>query len=189
MGELNFLLSNYSIGEVLALLVVIVFLGIAILKAWDYIWGKIKIHFDIKNSKEKQEKDIITKTDNILEQLENIQSSINVLQEQGEQRHKRLKNVEKYIEEDNILEKEIIEHNNKIDEMCAKVTERLQQDARWAFKDAYNYYYVKLGYIDPQSLEALESKYGHYIAAGGNSFVNFIMEKIRTLPTKEYEVN
>jgi hypothetical protein len=33
MGELNFLLSNYSIGEIFAFLVVIVFLGVAILKA------------------------------------------------------------------------------------------------------------------------------------------------------------
>ncbi len=186
MGELNFLLSNYSIGEIFAFLVVIVFLGVAILKAWDYVWGKIKTHFDIQNQKDEHEKDIMTKTDNILEQLENIQSSIDHLQEQGDQRHKRLKNVEKYIEEDNVLEKEIIAHNEKIDEMCNKVTQRLQQDARWSFKDAYNYYYIKLGYIDHQSLEALESKFEHYKAAGGNSFVDTIMEKIRTLPAQEY---
>lgn len=95
MGELNFLLSNYSIGEIFVFLIVIVFLSIVFLKIWDYVWEKIKTYFNIQNKKDEYKKNIITKIENVLEQLENIQFSIDHLQKQSEQRYKQLKNIEK----------------------------------------------------------------------------------------------
>ena len=55
---------------------------------------------------------------------------INELEEKADQRGRRLEKVEEYTRNDHKREMEIIEHNKKIDVMCGKVQQRLQDDAR-----------------------------------------------------------
>lgn len=188
MSELNFLLSNYTAGDIGVLIVVCLLFVVVVLRAADFIWGKLKGYFDIKNDETKWQDKIADGIEKNHEELEKLHKSVDHLEEKGEERGRRLKKVEEYIAEDWQREQDILDHHKKIDEMCGRVQARLQDDTRWAFKDAYNFYYVKQGYIDSQSLEALEQKYQHYKLAGGNSFVDTIMKQMRTLPIKEYEV-
>lgn len=185
MSELNFLLSGYSTGEVFVLLIVCLLLAVAIARAAGFIWDKVKDYFGIKNQESQWRHDLTENIDGIKTDVKDMKVQINELEEKADQRGKRLEKVEEYTKNDHKREKEIIEHNKKIDIMCGKVQQRLQDDARWAFKDAYNYYFIKLGKIDQHSLEALERKYEHYKEAGGNSFVDTIMEQLRSLPIVE----
>ena len=182
MSELNFLLSSYSTGEVVAILIVSLLLVVAIARAAGFIWEKLKGYFGIKNEEAQWRSDLTHNVDGIKTDVKDMQQRIIDIEEKADERGARLAKVEEYTKNDHEREKQIIDHNEKIDIMCSKVQQRLQDDARWAFKDAYNYYYLRCGKIDEHSIEALESKYQHYKEAGGNSFVDTIMEQLRSLP-------
>lgn len=185
MSELNFFLSNYSATEVLAILIAAVFLVVALLKAVSFIWDKVKQHFDIENSEDRWKISIGEKIDNIGTSIGILQKSVNDLESKADERGQRLAKVEKYIKEDRKREEELFKKIDDSQEAWNRVEDRLQDDTRWAFKDAYNYYYLKAKKIDTSTLEALEKKYEHYKAAGGNSFVDNIMENLRELPIVE----
>lgn len=185
MSELNFLLSSYSTGEVIAILIVVLLLVVAIARAAGFIWEKLKDYFGIKNDEARWRSDLTTNIKEVKEDVEDIQKKVVTLERKGEERGQRLAKVEEYTKKDHEREKQILDHNAKIDIMCSKVQQRLQDDARWSFKDAYNYYFLKIGKIDEHTMEALEKKYEHYKEAGGNSFVDTIMEQLRTLPIVE----
>lgn len=185
MGELNFLMSNYGTGEIIAILVVVLLLTVAVARAAGFVWEKLKNYFGIKNDEAQWRSDLSSDIKEVKEDVQDIQVKIEDLEEKADERGHRLEKVEEYTKKDHAREKAIIEHNEKIDMMCGKVQQRLQDDARWAFKDAYNYYFLKVHQIDEHSLEALERKFEHYKDAGGNSFVDTIMEQLRTLPIVE----
>ena len=124
--------------------------------------------------------------DEIKTDVKELHVAVDELEQKADERGARLEKVEKYVEQDYKRDQELQEHNQRMQQMCKKVQTRLQDDARWSFKDAYNYYYLKEKKIDSNSLEALEAKYEHYKEAGGNSFVDGIMDKIRELPTVEH---
>lgn len=146
----------------------------------------MKQHFDIVNDEDRWKNSIGEKIDKVGEDLADVKVTIKDLEEKANERGARLEKVEKYVENDFQRDKELQEHNERMQQMCKKVQARLQDDTRWAFKDAYNYYYIKEKKIDSNSLEALEKKYEHYKEAGGNSFVDNIIEKIRELPIVEH---
>ena len=115
-----------------------------------------------------------------LDKVDNIQESIGEMIEKADARAERLAKVEEYVKKD--YEREI-----RIEQSLSEITHWMQDDTRWDFRDAYNYYCVKLGHIDPNALEALAHKYEHYKNAGGNSFVDTVMNQLRQLPVVPYE--
>lgn len=186
MGEVNFLFSNYTGSEIIVILVVVLLAVVAIMRASGFIWDKVKQHFDIVNDKDRWKNSIGEKLDKVGEDVVELKGSVRDLEAKADERGVRLEKVEKYVKNDYERAKELQEHNQRMQQMCKKVQARLQDDTRWAFKDAYNYYYIKEHQIDSNSLEALEKKYDHYKDAGGNSFVDNIMEKLRELPIVEH---
>lgn len=109
------------------------------------------------------------------------------MKDAASQRAERLKKVEGFVKEDYEREREILEKVDVLTTDVSEITERLQDDARWAFKDAHNYYVLHKKSIDPFSLEALESKYEHYRRKNGNTFVHDVMEQLRALPITPYD--
>ena len=187
MGELTYLLSSYSGSELVMIFVVGLLAVTVILKAASYLWEKVKDYFNIKNKKSQWEEQLSGKIDGIAEDTSILKQEVSEMREAASQRAERLAKVESFTKEDYEREQEILERLDAITGNLNNITNRLQDDARWAFKDAYNYYAVNKGYIDPLSLEALENKYEHYVANKGNSFVSDVMEKLRMLPVRSYE--
>ena len=66
----------------------------------------------------------------VKEDVQDIQGKIVDLEEKADERGRRLEKVEEYTKKDHEREKAIVEHNEKIDMMCGKVQQRLQDDAR-----------------------------------------------------------
>jgi hypothetical protein len=50
--------------------------------------------------------------------------------------------------------------------------------------DKHHYYTYAQGWIDDYNLDCIERRYVHYKKAGGNSFVDHLMEDLRLLPTQ-----
>jgi hypothetical protein len=50
--------------------------------------------------------------------------------------------------------------------------------------DKHHYYCYTQGWVDDYNLDCIERRYVHYKKAGGNSFVDHLMEELRLLPTQ-----
>lgn len=186
MGELTYLLSSYSGAELIIIFVAGLLAVTAIIKACGFLWDKIKDHFGMINADTTWKNNLTDKIDKVGSDLGILQTSVNQIQADASERAERLKKVEEFVQADYEREEQILQQHEMMKSMCKRVQTRLQDDTRWSFKDAYNYYYIKEGKIDSNSLESLEKKYEHYKEAGGNSFVDNIMERLRELPIVDH---
>lgn len=62
------------------------------------------------------------------------------------------------------------------------VQERLQNSTRSYIIDKFHYYVYQIGAIDEAALQDLERRYAYYKKAGGDTFIENRMARIRTLP-------
>lgn len=69
-----------------------------------------------------------------------------------------------------------------LEEQGAITTERLQENSRSYIIDKHHYFCYDVKAIDDLNLQSLERRYLYYKAAGGNSYIEGLMEEIRDLP-------
>ena len=69
-----------------------------------------------------------------------------------------------------------------LEEQGAITTERLQENSRSYIIDKHHYFCYEVKAIDDLNLQSLERRYLYYKAAGGNSYIDGLMEEIRDLP-------
>lgn len=98
-----------------------------------------------------------------------------------EQEHKRDEILEclHSIQNDIIKNKKSI---GKIEERVDLLTERMQENTRSYIIDKHHYFVFQIKAIDDFNLQSLERRYLYYKAAGGNSYIDELMEEIRELP-------
>lgn len=83
------------------------------------------------------------------------------------------------------IEKRSIDRDAKvsgIENNIALIQERLQDSTRSYIIDKYHYYVQELGVIDEAALQDIERRYLYYKNAGGDTFIELQMEKLRSLP-------
>lgn len=154
MGEITTLLTQHSVEELILLIVIILFVLKALNELVAYFYNKTRNYFGIKNEQEAWEKKID-------EKLENIKLKIETLEEQNKKTHK---------------------HQKEIDATIALVQERLQENTRSYLIDAHHKFCYEVHAIDDLNLQAMERRYLYYKTAGGNSFVDNLMDEVRALP-------
>lgn len=62
------------------------------------------------------------------------------------------------------------------------LTERMQENTKTYIIDKYHYFCDSIKAIDDASLQSLELRYMYYKSAGGNSYIDNLMNEIRELP-------
>lgn len=83
----------------------------------------------------------------------------------------------------------IFEKLNEQDEMFKKINERLDaltesdmHDIKSWIVDQYHKFYIGLGWIDAFSADTIEHRYNDYQKEGGNSYIDQLIERLRSLP-------
>lgn len=154
MGEITTLFTQYSFQELILLIIIILFVLKALNEVIAFFYERIKNHFGIQNNKEQWEQ-------NISKSLDEIKDDIQTLRDQNIKTHK---------------------HQKEIDQSIALVQERLQENTRSYLIDAHHKFCYDIQAIDDLSLQAMERRYLYYKTAGGNSFVDNLMDEVRNLP-------
>ena len=154
MGEITTLFTQYSFQELVLLVIVILFVLKALNEVIAFFYDKIKNHFGIQNNKEQWEQ-------NVSDSLNEIKDEIQTLRDQNIKTHR---------------------HQQEIDQSIALVQERLQENTRSYLIDAHHKFCYDIRAIDDLSLQAMERRYLYYKTAGGNSFVDNLMDEVRNLP-------
>ena len=154
MDAISQLFSQYSIES---LIILIVFLAVGfkfVNELFEYFYNKFKTYFNYQSQKDVKHAEIINSLNDLKDAVKILQNQIEVQSEEI----KQLQNHEKL------------------------TVERLQENSRSFIIDKHHYFCYEIKAIDDLNLQSLERRYLYYKAAGGNSFVDGLMEEIRELP-------
>lgn len=169
MNELNNLLSSYPLSELLLLIVGMLTAAKVIWSVIEYWLQKIDIHVGEKYKRQKRWADFDKKIDDLASNLDThidkVTENIEELKKQNEKTH---------------------EHQIQLDKSLALVQERLQENARSYLLDAHHKFCYEFKQIDDLTLQSIERRYLYYKTAGGDTFIDHLIEEIRDLPRVNY---
>lgn len=148
------LLGTYSLAQIVTF---IVLLAIAVkegitLVIWFKDFFKKKFNDDMKNT-------VITEKQN--EQICKVKEDIQVL----------IDNQEKIFEEIKLFKRQL--------EM---IIESDKDDIKSWITEKHHFYCYERKWIDDYSMDCIEKRYRHYKDEGGNSFIEELMNELRSLP-------
>ena len=154
MDALSQLVSQYSFGAIVMLVVTLAVAFKFLSELLEYFYNKLKKFFNYQTLKDTQHSEIV-------ESIASLQAEIKSLSQEISNQSNDIKALQ--------------EHE--------KLTlERLQENSRSYIIDKHHYFCYEIKAIDDLNLESLERRYFYYKAAGGNSFIDGLMEEIRELP-------
>lgn len=179
MSELNFLLSNYSIGEIFLIIVVALIVVKLLMELGKYFYDKARTYFGMKNKRETWE-------ESTSDSLGTITNKIDNLEEAANQRKERLIAVETKIDTLEEYSEETHKNQKELRRQMETVQERLQENTRSFLIDAHHRFKYEIGGIDDLNLQSMERRYLFYKTAGGDSFIDDLMEEVRKLPRLNY---
>lgn len=159
MGMIEQLLSQYSIETLVILVALLGFSVKAMSELWEWFYNKFKEHFSFRTQRDQDHQQLI-------EQIKELSNGIKTTQE----------------------EVQILENNmTQFSDQMKITTERLQENSRNYIIDKHHYFCYQVKAIDDLSLQSLERRFLYYKAAGGNSFIDGLMEEIRELPRLNFQ--
>ena len=159
MGMIEQLLSQYSIETLVILVALLGFSIKAMSELWEWFYNKFKEHFSFRTQRDQDHQQLI-------EQIKELSNGIKTTQEEIQ-----------------ILKNNMVQFSDQM----KITTERLQECTRNYIIDKHHYFCYQIKAIDDLSLQSLERRFLYYKAAGGNSFIDGLMEEIRELPRLNFQ--
>lgn len=159
MGMIEQLLSQYSIETLIILIALLGFSIKAMSELWEWFYNKFKEHFSFRTQRDQDHQQLI-------KEIKELSSDIKATKAEVRQ----------------------LENNmSQFSDQMKITTERLQENARNYIIDKHHYFCYQVKAIDDLSLQSLERRFLYYKAAGGNSFIDGLMEEIRELPRLNFQ--
>lgn len=187
MDNVITLFTQYSAAEVVVLLVLMVAAFKFIGEGLDYIVSKVKAYFKKEQADETQQAQLIAKLDLIDTKIDSLGTQVNNLESRVAQTEVSIALLKDKVHDlgDSIFR--LDEQGKKTEGALDLIQKKLQNQARdqliaWHHKYVYEY---KM--IDDIGLEAMERTYLYYKAAGGNTFIDTLMDEVRELPRPALE--
>lgn len=153
------LLSQYSIETLVILVALLGFSIKAMSELWEWFYNKFKDHFSFRTQRDQDHQQLIIQIKELSEGIKATQEEVQILKNNMAQFSDQMK----------------------------ITTERLQENARNYIIDKHHYFCYQVKAIDDLSLQSLERRFLYYKAAGGNSFIDGLMEEIRELPRLNFQ--
>lgn len=182
MDALTTLLSQLSIEGIIIVIVLfavaVKFLG----ELFEYLYNKLKKYFDIKDAKEEQHAEIMNKLNSLEERSVRQEERSNHRQEQVDKMSKQLDEQDRKSAD---LKKTLENQTKEISSLKSQIgtlTERTQDSTRAYLIDKHHHFCYQIHGIDDMSLQDMERRFMYYKAAGGDTFIDGLMDEVRTLP-------
>lgn len=154
MDALNSLFMQYSIESII-LFVILLAISVKIThELWDYFKGKAREAFKKEETQGQLEINFNEKFQELTDKLDALDGRLDT-----------------------------IDHNFEgIKTRLSLIEERQQEDTRSFLIDTHHKFCYEVKAIDDISLQSIERKYMYYKNAGGNSFIDGLVQEIRQLP-------
>lgn len=154
MDAVTQLMSQYSIESLIILIITLAVAFKFINELWEWCYNKMQTHFNYKSIKNQKYDEIIESINSLKHEISNLSDCVNSQSE-------RIKKIQAH----------------------EKLTlERLQENSRSYIIDKHHYFCYEIKAIDDLNMQSLERRYMYYKTAGGNSFIDGLMDEIRDLP-------
>lgn len=182
MDALTTLLSQLSIEGIIIVIVLfavaVKFLG----ELFEYLYNKLKKYFDIKDAKEEQHAEIMNKLNSLEQRSVRQEERSNHRQEQVDKMSKQLDEQDRKSAD---LKKTLENQTKEISSLKSQIgtlTERTQDSTRAYLIDKHHHFCYQTRGIDDMSLQDMERRFMYYKAAGGDTFIDGLMDEVRALP-------
>ena len=157
MNSIKELLTTYPLVDIILILFLAAFSLKEVIQLSDFFKGKNKEALEKENETEELEDRIIKEIDALEEKVTDIYKGTVVSFEQ--------------------INQTLAHHQEILDRLVASDKDDIRADIVKQY-----HFFMAHGYIDDFSMDALERRYSHYKAEGGNSYVSRLMEELRQLP-------
>ncbi len=174
MGDIQNLFNTYSVPEIFLFVFAIGLALKGVLELFNYFYNKIRDYFGLKNRQDKI-------FENIQEQVSKIKDCQSKLEGFSELKED-MDVIKRKIDKLDFKNDEFQEKQEEVNKSLSLVKERLQEATRSFLIDAHHKFYYQLKGIDDLSLQSIERRYLYYKTAGGDSFIDGMMEDLRGLP-------
>lgn len=157
MDAITTILSQYSGAEII-LIVLLVAVGIKFVsELYDYFHKKLESKYDDEEEQEDRYKEMTN-------EIRSLNNSVQELATEMTTTNKAFK-----------------EDLSEVKESLYSINQRLLETIRSSILDKHHKY-VQAGQITDFSLQSIERQYEYYKGAGGNTFIDRLMEDVRKLP-------
>lgn len=177
MDNFTTLFTQYSAVEVIYMLILIGLSFKFVSELVDWFKNKGRIYF----KKESQQENLVEKLDTISSKIDSLSNQISSLETRVDSAESAVHSLKDDVcslkETVNSLE----EQSQKTDESLDLIQKRLQNQARDKLIELHHKYVYEYQMIDDIGLQSMERTYFYYKAAGGNTFIDTLMEEVREL--------
>lgn len=154
MELISALFATYSLESVIILIVMLL---LVIKFVWELVvWFKDKLKggYDRERERSEMNEEIMAEFQKLNGRLDTFKDRLDKIDDSNENTNRRLSFIE----------------------------ERQQENTKSFLIDAHHKFCYQLKAIDDINLQSIERRYMYYKAAGGNSFIDQLMQEIRALP-------
>lgn len=182
MSSVTTLFTQYSAAEI----VIFLFLVFTVIKFLDeivsYFYEKIKTYLLKEQEEENQQNQLLDKLDNINTKIDDLVQTVSVLEQRAATNEKHIQALQTKVDSLNSSVELLNNQSKKTEEKLHLVQKRMQDQTKDSLIEAHHRYVYELKTIDDIGLESMERTYLYYKAAGGNSFIDTLMDEVRKLP-------
>ena len=182
MEAIETLLSQLPV-EGIILLVVLFLVSVKFLgELFEYVYTKLKRYFNVKDEQQERHEEIIAS-------LNTLKDDFQEQKEKGVERDARIDKISAQLDEQDrdteglrkVLDSQIIKFTD-MEAQVKTLCERMQDSTRAYIIDKHHHFCYQIHDIDDMSLQDLERRFMYYKAAGGDTFIDSLMEEVRALP-------
>lgn len=182
MDALVTLLSQFSIEGIIITLIMFLAAVKVVGELLNWCYEKIKHHFNWKTQEDNRHNEL----------MENF-NELKVCNKQNEaenlRRDKLIEKISSQLDEQDRktadMVKTLTAQTNELTKLKDRVqtlTDRVQDSTKAYIIDKHHHFVYQVKAIDDMSLQELERRFVYYKAAGGNTFIDGLMEEVRDLP-------
>lgn len=189
MDNINTLFAQYSAVEIVVLLILIGTSIKFISELLDWFIKKARIYFNKEYSSEITQTNLIEKIDEVSLKIDSLSNQISNLEQRVDKTEKSINSLKDKVHDLGNTVNKLDHQIKKTDENVKIVQERLQNQTKSRLIELHHKYMYEYQMIDDIGLQSMEREYLYYKAAGGNTFIDTLMEEVRALPRPTLEGN
>lgn len=182
MDALVTLLSQFSIESIIITLVMFLAAVKVVGELLNWCYEKIKQHFNWKTQEDNRHSELMENFNEL--KVRNKQN-----EEENLRRDKLIEKISNQLDEQDRktadMVKTLTAQTNELAKLKDRVqtlTDRVQDSTKAYIIDKHHHFVYQVKAIDDMSLQELERRFVYYKAAGGNTFIDGLMEEVRDLP-------
>lgn len=182
MDALVTLLSQFSVEGIIITLVMFLAAVKVVGELLNWCYEKIKQHFNWKTQEDNRHSELMENFNEL--KVRNKQN-----EEENLRRDKLIEKISNQLDEQDRKTADMVktltaqtDELTNLKDRVQTLTDRVQDSTKAYIIDKHHHFVYQLKAIDDMSLQELERRFVYYKAAGGNTFIDGLMEEVRDLP-------